>query len=38
MKLTAPANSDGDTVTYWLDPTWKAKVDLSWLTWPDSQV
>jgi len=28
MKPTAPANSDGDAVTYQLDPTWKAQYDL----------
>jgi len=38
MKPTAPANSDGDAITYWLDPTWKAQVDSSRLTRPDSQV
>jgi len=38
MKPTAPANSDGDAVTYRLDRTWKTQVDSSRLTRPDSQV
>ena len=38
MKPTAPENFDGDAATDWLDPTWKAQVDLSRLDRPDSQV
>ena len=38
MRPTAPENFDGDTTTDRLDPTWKAKVDASRLTRPDSQV
>jgi len=39
MKPTAPAISDGDdAVTFRLDPTLKAQVNLSRLTRTDSQV
>jgi len=38
MRPTAPENFDGDATTDRLDPTWKAQVDSSRRTRPDSQV
>jgi len=38
MRPTAPENFDGDATTDRLDHTWKAQVDSSRLSRPDSQV